>query len=89
MHAFNATTHIFFLVCNVMRGTCPRTSLWISLHLLIVLGTHMQCCLTSALDTLVKRGKFTSDIVVIELVTESVEILSHTRHVGIGNVLLT
>lgn len=55
----------------------------------MMLGTNMQCCLTSALDTSVKRGKFTSDIEVIELVTESVEILSHTRHVGIGNVLLT
>jgi len=31
----------------------------------------------------------TGDVVVIKLVTESVQILSHTRYIGIGDVLLS
>jgi hypothetical protein len=52
---------------------------------------HLHAVLSdiSIRTVLIKKGVLTSNIVVIKLITESIEILPHTRYVGICDILLT
>jgi hypothetical protein len=68
--------YIFAFVCKVIKGTCPSTYATLS-----ELSAEERCRVG-------RQCELTSYHVVVQLIALGVEVLLHSRDVGIGNVLL-